>query len=129
MDINNRSALSGRQILVVDDLLENRWLMTKFLELAGASVLTAKDGNEAIEMVSSKQIEVVLMDLEMPNLNGFEATLRIRDLGFTIPIVALSSHTDEENIEKCLSSGFTGYLSKPVPRLELVEKLVSIINR
>ena len=118
--------LSGMRVLVVDDIADNRVLISKILEQEGASVHTASGGNEAIIMGLQDGFQAVLMDLSMPELSGHEATTQLREKGYKIPIIALTAHALREEKEKALSEGFNFYLTKPIIREVLIEALAGI---
>tara|TARA_R110001599_G_scaffold353231_1_gene591123 strand:+ start:207926 stop:209935 length:2010 start_codon:yes stop_codon:yes gene_type:complete len=110
--------LSGR-ILVVDDLADIRRLIGSILEAAGAEVVFAKNGQQAVDQVqssetSNEKIDAVVMDLQMPELDGFSALRTLRGKGFELPVIALTASNMKGERERCLQAGFTDYLSKPV---------------
>jgi CheY-like chemotaxis protein len=90
-------------------------------------VVLAADGREALAAVEKENFDLVLMDLQMPEMDGFEATAAIRDkeklTGTRMPIVALTAHAMKGDREKCLAAGMDGYLTKPIRTLELDEIL------
>ena len=95
--------------------------------MAGASVKTAKDGIEGVEKASNEQFDIVLMDLQMPRLDGNEATRRLRDQGYEKPIIALTANALKGDREKALESGFDGYITKPIQRNALFESLAKFL--
>jgi|GEM_PF-3728273 len=118
--------LSGMRILVVDDVADNRLLISRYLEVAGASVATAAGGGEAVTMALQDGYDVVLMDLSMPDMSGQEATEAMRKEGYRIPIVALTAHAMREEKEKALNHGFNDYLTKPIVRDVLIDAIARI---
>jgi signal transduction histidine kinase len=121
----------GKQILVVEDQPVNQKLLRMLLEKKGFDVDTAWNGIEAVEKCSKKTWDLILMDIQMPEMDGVEAVRKIRTLkNFgQIPIVALTAYAMKGDDEKFLSEGFTDYLSKPVqmPRLdEILRKNLGI---
>jgi signal transduction histidine kinase/CheY-like chemotaxis protein len=106
------------RILVVDDNRINQRVAEIVLMQAGHDVVTASDGAEAVAMTVEHEVDLVLMDLSMPNLDGFGATAAIRaretDTGRTLPIIALTAHSLEEERNRCLSVGMNGFLVKPL---------------
>lgn len=118
-------ALVGVQILVVDDVEDNRIFVRRFLEIAGASVLAASSGKMAVKLVENHKFDVIIMDIQMPEIDGIEAVQMIRAAGNKMPIIALSAHAMKDEMERCMRSGFTSYLSKPIRRRELIEKIKS----
>jgi CheY-like chemotaxis protein len=111
-------SLSSMSILVVEDNFVNRKVCQKILERHGCLVHFAENGLEALERVEAKAYDLILMDLQMPIMDGFETTLAIRArdrrLGIHTPIVALTAHAMRGDKEKCLAIGMDDYLTKPV---------------
>jgi CheY-like chemotaxis protein/HPt (histidine-containing phosphotransfer) domain-containing protein len=111
--------LRGR-VLLAEDGPENQIIIGAYLRRAGAEVVIANDGREAVEMARRERFDVILMDMQMPHLDGYGAASKLRALGLKVPIVALTAHAMSEDKDKCLNAGCTDYLSKPVDRRELV---------
>ncbi|HYX35839.1 MAG TPA: response regulator [Oligoflexus sp.] len=110
--------LHGIHVLVVDDSADNQLMMSRFLQGAGATVVLASDGEEGIQKALAEDFDVVLMDVQMPRLDGYAATARLREQGYRKPIAALTAHAFPEEKTRCLAVGYTTHLSKPVnPRL------------
>ncbi|MBC8354285.1 MAG: response regulator [Planctomycetes bacterium] len=105
---------AGNRILIVDDGDTNRKLIQLVLRRAGAEALTAKDGLEAIHVTEQKHPELILMDMQMPVMDGYSSTRELRAKGHTLPIIALTAHAMKGDEEKCLEAGCSGYLTKPV---------------
>ncbi|TVQ27581.1 MAG: response regulator [Spirochaetaceae bacterium] len=108
--------LTGRTILVVEDHEINREIIHRFLEPTGAHVILASNGREAIDRVSDNRIDLVLMDLQMPVLDGYGATVRIREDGFEGPVIALTAAATREDVAAVLREGMNGHLAKPLER-------------
>lgn len=113
-------SLQGIKILLVEDSADNQLLITRFLNLAGASVDTAANGQEALDKVQGTHFDLLLMDLQMPIMDGYEATSELRKKGFQTPIIALTAHALKEERLRCLASGFNEHLCKPVDRKLLI---------
>lgn len=109
-----RRALEGLKLLLVDDAPDNRLLVKTILQRAGARVELAENGLEAIEKAWKREFDAVLMDIQMPVLDGHAATLRLRQDGYTKPIIALTAHAVQEERERCLRVGCNDHLAKPV---------------
>ena len=115
----------GDRILVVEDVPVNRRMLQSFLTKAGFRVATADDGAQAVDCVLAADAEgdpfqLVFMDVQMPVLDGYEATARIREAGFDLSIVALTAHAMRCDQERCLQAGCDEYATKPIGRAELV---------
>jgi len=107
----------GLRVLVVEDNAVNRLVITRLLQRLGAAVTVAANGKEALGAVATDSPEVVLMDCQMPIMDGFEATreLRRREApGHHIPVVALTANATEGDREQCFAAGMDAYLTKPV---------------
>lgn len=106
--------LKNKHILVVDDDAINRIVARKTLEYLGCNVVEAHNGKEAIEKLQNNKIDLVLMDIQMPVLNGVEATLAIRNkLKNNVPIIALTANAFKNDIDKYLAAGMNDYITKP----------------
>lgn len=117
--------LKGVNILVVDDNDLNQTIVRKYLTNAGVVVSQAKTGWEAIEKIKIQPFDLVLMDLQMPDIDGYQATKTIKSLknGENTPILALSANVLKETLEQCYESGMVGHISKPINKDELFSKL------
>ena len=115
--------LGGRRILLVDDNADNLLLLKHYLKLANVEVVTAQNGLDALNKTAQGNFDIVLMDLQMPTMDGYEATHRLRDLGYKIPIIALTAHAMSDERGKCLANGFDDYITKPVERALLLQTL------
>lgn len=115
-------------ILIVDDNETNLMVAEKFVEIGGFTPLCAHSGKEAIEIFERESPDLVLMDLSMPEMDGYQAASIILEIqaneGRFVPIVALTSYTDPRHFNKCMEAGFQGFLSKPTS----VEEVKSTIN-
>lgn len=106
----------GERILVVEDDPQNSYLIGFILERAGYEVVSATDGEQAIDEVEKAKPDLILMDMLLPKMNGYEATRRIKSQSEykDIPIVALTAYSMKGDREKILESGSDGYISKPI---------------
>ncbi len=127
----NNSAQNNCQplkILLVEDNIMNQKLALAILQNKGWQVTVANNGLEALKILDNEVYDLVLMDIQMPEMGGFEATVRIRakeqNTGVHIPIVAMTAHTMKGDREKCLKAGMDEYVSKPIH----VDKLYSVIE-
>lgn len=121
------STLKGKKILVVDDAAENQILVSLFLSKEGVQVTTAENGKVAIEFAQKESYDLILMDMQMPVMNGFEATSELRRLGFAKPIVAFTANAMKGDERKCLEVGCNAFLSKPVVRNHLLQTIANLI--
>ena len=121
-------SLCGKRLLLVEDNVFNRMLATIFLTNAGIEVHEAPNGQLAVDLARTQPYDMILMDVQMPVQNGYQATAQLRqDLGLTTPIVALTANAIVGERDKCLAAGMNDYLTKPfeeVPLLKMVYKWV-----
>lgn len=113
--------LKGITVLLVEDSPDNRTLVSTYLKRTGAKVMTAKDGAEGSQRAMKSLPDVVLMDIQMPRMDGHEATRKLRAEGFLKPIIALTAHAMREERDRCFESGCSDYLTKPLQRDRLIE--------
>ncbi|MEY4063901.1 MAG: hypothetical protein RIR26_109 [Pseudomonadota bacterium] len=113
--------LQGFKILVVDDAADNRLLVSRFLTLSGAEVKAVASGAEGVSEAMNSKFNLILMDIQMPVMDGYEAVMRLRSKGCCAPIVALTAHAMPSERKRCLASGFNAYLTKPIVRQQLLE--------
>ncbi|MGA3168537.1 MAG: response regulator [Terriglobia bacterium] len=112
------------RILLAEDNLVNQTLASRLLEKHGHNVVTTGNGREALERLENESFDLVLMDVQMPEIDGFEATATIRKkeetTGTHLPVVAMTAHAMQGDKERCLAAGMDGYVSKPVNAKELL---------
>jgi signal transduction histidine kinase/DNA-binding response OmpR family regulator/HAMP domain-containing protein len=123
--------LLGRKVLLVDDDARNIFALSSLLERRGMQVLTATTGLEAIETLSSTDVSIVLMDIMMPEMDGYQTMQRIRNSGKhqRLPIIALTAKAMKGDREKCLEAGASDYLAKPVDTDQLLSALRMWLHR
>ena len=120
-------------VLLAEDNLVNQRLATRMLEKRGHRVVVAANGREALEALAKGSFDLVLMDVQMPEMDGFETTAAIRETekgtGTHLPVIALTAHAMKGDREKCLAGGMDGYLAKPIRPRELDDLLESYVAR
>lgn len=105
-----------KKILIIEDNEANYYLMKFILEDAGYKVMVVNTGLDGVKAAQQEMMDLIIMDIQLPDINGFEATKRIRDLkkGEELPIVAITSFAMRGDKERALEAGCTGYLEKPI---------------
>jgi CheY-like chemotaxis protein len=121
----------GFRILLAEDNLVNQLLAVRLLEKRGHHVQVAGDGREVLEKLKTAEFDLILMDVQMPVMGGFEATAAIREMekgtGRHIPIIALTAHAVTGDRERCVAAGMDGYVAKPIHPEELLEQIEALI--
>ena len=118
------------KILCVDDNDTNLFMITTILERAGFEACTAKDGESGIAAAETERPDLILMDVQMPGIDGFEATRRIKADPMTrhIPVIALSAHGEAEKAVEIRESGCDAYVTKPLNVREMLEKTRQLLD-
>lgn len=122
----NHQALRGLRLLVVDDSPDNRMLISLFLRRQGAQTEEAIGGAEAVERALAESFDLILMDIQMPGVDGYEALRSLRAKGFTKPVVALTAHAMKEEMERTRRAGFVAHLTKPIHYPDLVATILRL---
>ena len=120
----------NRVFLITEDEEVNFFYLQTLLKKTSARVLRAKNGQEAVEIIAQNNhtIDLILMDINMPVMDGYEATRVIKSLHPHIPIVAQTAYTYSEDREKCMRAGFNEYLAKPIRKRVLLDLLSSLLT-
>ena len=121
---------SLQKILVVEDNQDNRELVVKVLKINGYQVIEAVDGEEAIEKTKNENPDLILMDLFIPKIDGYEVTRRLksdRDLKH-IPVIAVTAHAMKGDMEKALAAGCDYYIPKPIDVRELPKQIENFLK-
>lgn len=123
--------LAGLRLLVVEDNLLNQQVAQELLAYAGAEVWVVSNGVAAIQTVQSdgQLFDAVLMDIQMPEMDGYEATCRLRAIGFSAPIIAMTANALPSDRETCLAAGMNDHIGKPIDSHELVNTLLKQCGR
>lgn len=119
--------LSGIKVLLAEDGPDNQRLISFHLKKAGADVTIADNGRIAVELIEAdhNRFDVVLMDMQMPELDGYQATKKLRRSNYHKPIIALTAHAMDSDRQKCLDAGCNDYTTKPIHRESLLEMVAS----
>ena len=120
--------IPGLRVLVVDDNVDNRRIARFFLEDAQSQVTEVGNGRDAINKVvearnQGQPFDLILMDMQMPVMDGYTATAKLREMGITVPIIALTAYTMADDRRKCINAGCNDYVSKPIVANVLYERI------
>jgi CheY-like chemotaxis protein/HPt (histidine-containing phosphotransfer) domain-containing protein len=121
---SGKAEFSGN-ILVAEDARTNQVLIKSLLERLGLQVTVVEDGNKAVQQALSQQFDLIFMDIEMPNINGYEAAKTIRKKGLKTPIIALTAYAMKGDEENCFEAGCNDYISKPIEH----KKFLNILGK
>ncbi len=123
--------MSGKKILIIDDNPMNLELVSDLLELHGFLTLKAEDSQMGIELANTMKPDLILMDIQLPGIDGMDATRILKKDTITadIPIVALTAHAMKGDEEKILRAGCTGYISKPINTREFPKIVMSYLKK
>ncbi|MBN1126037.1 MAG: response regulator [Sedimentisphaerales bacterium] len=125
---NTAITLFAGKALVAEDTPANQYLIQLLLERLGLEVTVVADGVQAVEKVGIESFDVIIMDMQMPNMNGFDATKILRDRGCRTPIIALTAYAMKGDEQKCYAVGCNAYLTKPVNRDSLKQTLAQYLD-
>nr|WP_232006107.1 response regulator [Providencia stuartii] len=121
-------SLSSYQVLIVDDHPINRVMLSDQISNIGFSTCTAVDGIDALKYLENHTVDIVLTDVNMPNMDGYGLSKALRNLGSTVPIIALTANAMEEEKQRCRDAGMNGCLSKPTKITTLKETLLKFVG-
>ena len=117
------------RILIVDDNEDNRDVLSRRLKRKGFEVRTASGGQQAIDRASDDHPDLILMDMNMPELDGWEATTKIRETGNLVPVVALTAHAMDGDRERATEAGCSDYHTKPIKMEKLLKLIESLLSQ
>ncbi len=122
--------MSRKKILMVDDAATILMMEKMFLSKEPYDLITAKDGQDAVEKAESERPDLILMDVVMPKMDGFEAVQKIRENEATksIPIIMVTTRGEEKNMEKAYKNGCNDYVTKPINSSELLTKIRNLLE-
>lgn len=126
-EYSNLIDFSDKTLIVAEDVDSNFRLIKAFLRNTKVNLLWAKDGNEVIDLLNNHAVDLILMDIQMPKLDGIEATKLIRKMGINIPIIIQTAFALTEEIEKGHKAGCNDYITKPIRRDVLISKIAKFI--
>lgn len=119
----------GKKILIAEDEETNYFYLETVLKRTGAVLFHARNGDEAVQVCKDQpNLDLVLMDIKMPELNGLDATRLIREFNTTLPIIAQTAYALVGERNKCLSAGCNDYISKPINRESLLKMITGFIG-
>ncbi|HHT9107029.1 MAG TPA: response regulator [Candidatus Wunengus sp. YC63] len=123
--------MSGEKVLIIDDNPMNLELVSDLLELHGFLVIKAEDSKTGMELAQTEKPDLILMDIQLPGIDGIDATRTLKEDTITadIPIVALTAHAMKGDEEKILKAGCTGYISKPINTREFPKIVKSYLKK
>ena len=117
------SQLSTKRLLLVEDSEDNQILISQILLPTGIHIDFANDGRAGVKMALQGDYDAILMDIQMPYLDGYQATRQLRQAGFNRPILAITAHVRDDERETSLKMGCDDHLTKPINRRRLIESL------
>ncbi len=127
--LDEQKRFAGLRILLVEDSPDNQVLIKVMVQKLGGEIIISSNGKEGVERALTESIDVVLMDIQMPEMDGHEAVRTLRAKGFKTPIIALTAHAMKEEIARARESGFSSFVTKPIDRESLIEAVLSQTRR
>ena len=128
LPVSNEPKLKGVRILLAEDSPDNQLLVSRYLGVEGAEIHIANNGQEAVRLSLSNEYDIILMDIQMPLLDGYEATRTLREQRYAIPIIALTANAMTQEKIKALNAGCNSHLTKPIHKTELINEIRLLIG-
>lgn len=122
------AALNGRKVLLVEDSLDNQTLVEMILSKYGVTVGLANNGQEGVDQALSTNYDLILMDIQMPVLDGYAAFEKLKEKGLKTPVIALTAHALKDEKDRALEAGFAAYLTKPIDRSQLIKVSAQLLS-
>ena len=116
------------KLLLVEDSLDNQLIVAHFLNPTGIDLKIANNGQECLDFIAEEKYDLILLDIQMPVMGGFDTIKKIKELEITTPVLALTANAMKEDIRQCLQAGFNAHLSKPINRLLLLSTIDTWLN-
>lgn len=127
-DMDELRKISGLKMLIVEDNRTNQLVLSAFAKKAGIESSFADNGMACVETATRKKFDIILMDIQMPVMDGYEASRELRRLGIRTPVIAVSAHALSGERENCINAGMNDYISKPVNPQELYKKILDLVR-
>ena len=124
---NGVNKVSGN-VLLAEDNINNQRLVSMYLKKLGADVVVTNNGKEAIEQTGKESFDLILMDMQMPVMNGVDATIRLRDMGYKKPIVALTANAMKEDVDACYKAGCDDFIQKPISQENFLLSIMKFLK-
>jgi CheY-like chemotaxis protein len=128
-DVHGISALQGARILLVEDAVDLRVLIQRYLSKHGAMIELCENGFDAVERAMKQSFDLILMDMKMPVMDGYEAARTLRQRGYRHPIVALTAYANTSDRQRCFEAGCDDYISKPIDPQHLIHHLARQLSK
>jgi len=126
--IDGHTKLVKGKVLLAEDNNDNQRLVSMYLNKLGAEVLIANNGKEAIEHTRNNEFDLILMDMQMPVMNGIDATIRLREMGYSKPIVALTANAMKEDVDTCYHAGCNDFIQKPISQQKFLQSILKYLS-
>ena len=127
-DMDELRKMENLKMLIVEDNRTNQLVMATFAKKAGIKTGFAENGLQCLEAVEREQFDIILMDIQMPVMDGYEAARELRERGFKLPIIAVSAHALTGERDNCIAAGMNDYISKPVNPPEFYKKILDLLG-